>query len=75
MRLTRSFGRILLIASLGVWSSAALALPQGPPGAIAGDATDQSGAVLKGALVSLETKDIQVATNEQGRFLIRTLEA
>ncbi len=51
------------------------ALAQGQKGAIAGTVTDQSGAVLNGARVSIEPKDITVTTNEQGLFIINDVVA
>ena len=42
-------------------------------GAISGTVTDPSGAVLRGAQVSIEAKDVNVTTNEQGLFFINDL--
>jgi TonB-dependent receptor len=42
-------------------------------GAIAGTVTDPSGAVLKGALVSIPAQDVNVVSDEQGAFLIKAL--
>jgi TonB-dependent receptor len=49
------------------------ALAQGQTGAIAGNVVDPSGAVLKGAQISLEAKDVNVVSDEQGLFLINVL--
>jgi TonB-dependent receptor len=46
---------------------------QGQTGAITGKITDPSGAVLKGALVSTSTGNVNVVSNEQGLFLINGL--
>jgi TonB-dependent receptor len=46
---------------------------QGPRGAIGGTVTDPSGAVLKGAQISIESSDVNVVTDEQGLFLISDL--
>jgi len=48
-------------------------LAQGQTGAIAGNVSDSTGGVLKGAQVSLESKNISVVSNEQGLFLITDL--
>lgn len=48
------------------------ALAQGA-GAIAGTVTDPSGAVLKGAQVSIPAHDINVVSDEQGLFVIKGL--
>jgi outer membrane receptor protein involved in Fe transport len=42
-------------------------------GAIAGTVTDPSGAVLKGALVSIPAQDVNVVSDERGAFLIKAL--
>ncbi|HVH71222.1 MAG TPA: carboxypeptidase regulatory-like domain-containing protein [Candidatus Dormibacteraeota bacterium] len=44
-------------------------------GTISGRVTDSSGAVLKGAEVSLESKGLNVVTNAQGEFFIYELDA
>jgi TonB-dependent receptor len=44
------------------------AFAQAAKGAIAGSVTDPSGAVLKGAQVSIGSNGVSVATNEQGLF-------
>jgi TonB-dependent receptor len=46
---------------------------QGAAGAIAGNVTDPSGAVLKGAQVSIPAQDITVVSDEQGLFVIKGL--
>ncbi len=45
-------------------------LAQGQKGAVTGIVTDDSGAVLKGAQISIESKDINVVSDEQGHFFI-----
>ena len=50
-----------------------MAFPQGQVGSIAGTVTDQSGAVLKGAQVVVQSKDISVVSDEQGLFFIKDL--
>ena len=47
---------------------------QGQKGAISGIVTDDSGAVLKGAQISIESKDINVVSDEQGRFFINGID-
>jgi TonB-dependent receptor len=42
-------------------------------GSIAGTVTDPSGAVLKGAQITLKNPAVTVASNEQGRFIINDL--
>ena len=42
-------------------------------GAIGGTVTDQTGAVLKGAQVSVEWRALKASTNEQGRYYINDL--
>ncbi|HZU27000.1 MAG TPA: TonB-dependent receptor [Bryobacteraceae bacterium] len=42
-------------------------------GAIAGTVTDASGAVLRGAQISLVSQDVNVASDEQGLFVIKGL--
>src|SRR5262245_61724349 len=49
-------------------------LAQIPTGAIAGHITDASGAVLKGAQVSLASKNISVVSDAQGQFFITGLD-
>ena len=46
------------------------ALAQGQKGAISGIVTDDSGAVLKGAQVTLESPVFNTVSDEQGRFYI-----
>ncbi|HVZ20576.1 MAG TPA: TonB-dependent receptor [Vicinamibacterales bacterium] len=59
---------VLVILVLATWAS--LAHAQGEPGTIAGTVSDSSGAVLKGAKVSVSSRAATVVTNEQGRFVI-----
>src|SRR5579862_9163537 len=47
---------------------------QSQKGAISGVVTDQAGAVLKGAEVSIESQDVRVVTNEEGNFVITGLD-
>jgi TonB-dependent receptor len=49
------------------------ALTQGQRGAISGSVTDQTGAILKGAGISLESQDINLVSNEKGSFFINGL--
>lgn len=66
----------LVIASfvfLMVSMAAAQGYAQGRPGAIGGTVTDQGGAVLKGAQVSLQAPAVSAGTDEQGRFIINDL--
>ena len=49
------------------------AFAQSQTGAIAGTVTDQGGAVLKGAQISVQSPALTVSTNEQGRFYINDL--
>ena len=51
-----------------VWLVSARA--QGGKGAISGLVTDDNGAVLKGAQVTLESPVLNVVSDEQGRFYI-----
>jgi len=46
---------------------------QGTAGAIAGTVTDPSGAVLKGAQVSIPAQGVNVVSDEQGMFVIKGL--
>jgi len=48
-------------------------LAQGTQGAIAGTVTDPSGAVLKGAQVSIPAQHLNVVSDEQGLFVIKGL--
>ena len=50
------------------------AIAQAGKGAISGRVTDQSGAVLQGAQVSLAPKGIVVVSDVQGRFFINNLD-
>src|SRR6202035_2466048 len=51
------------------------ALAQGQKGAISGLVTDDSGAVLKGAQVTLETPVFTTVSDEQGRVYINDVAA
>ena len=51
----------------------ASALAQGSKGAIAGRVTDPSGAVLKGAKVSIDPAGVNVVSDVQGQFFITNL--
>lgn len=63
---------IFFLASLFVLPTK-LAVAQGAPGAITGTVTDSSGAVLKGAHVSVQSQDINVASDEEGLYVIKGL--
>lgn len=58
----------LLICSFAPWMSA-----QSQQGAIAGTVTDQAGAVLIGAQITMKSPARSAASNEQGRFIISDL--
>jgi TonB-dependent receptor len=60
----------LFIFSLLLLAQTKQAVAQGQKGAISGLITDNSGAVLKGAQISIESKDINVVSDEQGHFFI-----
>jgi hypothetical protein len=62
---------LFIFASLLVGPTQALA--QGTQGAIAGTVTDPSGAVLKGAQVSIPAQDLNVVSDDQGLFVIKGL--
>jgi TonB-dependent receptor len=49
------------------------AIAQEQKSAISGTVRDQTGAVLRGAQVSLESQDVNVVTNEQGLFFINAV--
>lgn len=49
------------------------ALSQAQTGAIGGNVTDPSGAVLKGAQVSVESQGLNVVSNDQGSFFLTGL--
>lgn len=49
------------------------AVAQGQKGAIAGSATDETGAVLKGAQILIESQNLNVVSNELGLFFINGL--
>ena len=61
-----------LIVACGLLANSAAA--QARKGAISGRVVDNSGAVLRGAEVSLKAKEITVVTDEQGEFLIKDLD-
>ena len=58
---------VLTLLALGPVRSAHA---QGQKGAIAGIVTDDSGAILKGAQISVEARDLNAVSDEQGHFLI-----
>src|SRR5579862_3271387 len=60
----------LFILILGFLGRTGQALAQGQKGAISGIITDDSGAVLKGAQVTLESPVFNTVSDEQGRFYI-----
>src|SRR5579864_6445719 len=61
---------VLILVFIGVTNQS---LAQGAAGAIAGTVTDPSGAVLKGAQVSIPAQDINVVSDEQGLFVVKGL--
>lgn len=61
---------IIALLSLGLAQDAHA---QRRTGSISGIVTDSSGAVLKGAQVSVESKDVVVASDEEGKFFITDL--
>jgi TonB-dependent receptor len=63
---------ILVLVFLG---QAGQTLAQGQRGAISGIVTDDSGAVLKGAQVTLESPVFNTVSDEQGRFYINDVAA
>src|SRR5579862_5276225 len=65
----------LFILILGFLGRTGQALAQGQKGAISGIVTDDSGAVLKGAQVTLESPVFNTVTDEQGRFYINDVAA
>ena len=69
---TRSCIYVLVLAwlFLGLTTQS---VAQGAVGAIAGTVTDPSGAVLKGAQVSIPAQDINTVSDEQGQFVIKGL--
>ena len=58
---------------VGITCIAVGSLAQERPGAIGGTVIDPSGAVLHGAQISLQSPVINVASDEQGRFIINNL--
>jgi TonB-dependent receptor len=71
IRLARWIG--VLVLGLLFLATARQASAQGQTGIISGSVTDQGGAVLKGAQVSIESQDIHVVSDEQGLFLVSGL--
>jgi TonB-dependent receptor len=67
-RLSKWMG--IFILSLLFLGQTKQTLAQGQKGAISGIVTDDSGAVLKGAQVTLESPVLNVVSDEQGRFYI-----
>jgi TonB-dependent receptor len=63
-----SFVSIVVVTLLIALS--AMARSQAARSAIAGTATDRTGAVLKGAQISIPARDINTVSDEQGRFFI-----
>ena len=65
-RWCRTFVLMMLLLALSArWSQA-----QGTHGTIVGTVSDSSGAVLKGAQVTVSPQGANVVTNDQGRFVI-----
>ena len=67
------FSRFLLIAFALLLSGFTLQTSAQGHGAISGTVTDQSGAVLQGAQISVQSQILTASTNEQGRFYISDL--
>lgn len=67
------FSRFLLIAFALLLSGFTLQTSAQGHGAISGTVTDQSGAVLQGAQISVQSQVLTASTNEQGRFYISDL--
>jgi TonB-dependent receptor len=63
----------ILLLALVFLAQTKPAVAQGRTGAISGTVTDETGAVLQGAQVSLKAKTVKVVTDEQGRFIINGL--
>jgi TonB-dependent receptor len=70
-RVSRLLTTLLTLAFLAFTNSASA---QGRKGTITGRITDSSGAVLKGAKVSLEPNNINVASDAEGEFFINDLD-
>ena len=64
----------VLVLALPFLVPANSAFAQAGKGTITGRVTDQTGAVLQGAQVSLDPKGINVVSNVQGRFFINDLD-
>jgi TonB-dependent receptor len=64
---------LFLLVTLSLIFVAGKVRAQGRPGAIAGTVTDPGGAALKGAQVSLQSPVVNIATDEQGRFILNNL--
>jgi TonB-dependent receptor len=65
----------MCVLALLVPGAVRLALAQGQKGAISGIVTDQGGAVLVGAQVTLESPTFNTVSDEQGRFYINDVVA
>jgi TonB-dependent receptor len=65
--------KLLALFSVFLCSSAITAFAQGRSGAVAGTVVDSSGAVLKGAQVSVSTIGVSTVTDDQGRFFLGNL--
>jgi len=63
----------ILVASLLLIGHTTQGKAQEKTGVIAGIVTDESGAVLKGAQISIESQDRSVVSDEQGSFVIKGL--
>jgi TonB-dependent receptor len=65
---------LFLFAGLLVLAQPNRTIAQGRKGAISGHVTDNSGGVLQGAQISVESKDISAVSDVQGQFYINALD-
>lgn len=65
---------VALILAVGSGFGATQAAAQARKGAIAGHVTDNSGGVLQGAQISVESQSVNVVSDAQGQFFINDLE-
>jgi hypothetical protein len=72
-RIVRLPSRIGLVTAVLLLLFPGLAWTQEGKGAIAGKVTDQTGAVLRGAQISIEAQDINMVSDEQGLFFVSGL--
>jgi len=73
MRSQLRVGRSAAVSLIAILLLISIASAQQGAGSIAGTVTDPSGAVLKGAQVSIAAQGINVVSDEQGLFLIKGL--